>query len=846
MANARTDSRRIASRFARGLAGVLALLALLTLACEGGEQPAPPSPAATTTPSVTASPDATATPAPAATPEPVTPAATATATPAATVAPTATATPSPTPTPAPTPTPVPTPPAVTVTGPLLVFSERVGVEEETDEQQVVLHEVVAYDLGADRYWTAFEYRHVRPRVHGALREGFSAVQPAGTSLIVWSEGQVRRMSLSGEMQALLLEDDGIREIEVSPDGTKVAVMSGEPGTLLVLDAASGEELLRVESDNPLLGPLQDGGWQGRLAMGDWSTDGNAVSVTASNYTAVLRLDGGVRVLPEGVLVSLDLRYAIQFGEIIEWSFRTQHAPVWASLELLEVETGRVAWTVSNTDGIRPPPADPSDWVRLEGRVRAGLLERAGYSAFIVPYGSGGTWLLETATGELLSLSRGFEHLSGGQVRSTCGIDADPGPRSRACYVQYDGRVVWEGARGWTQYIGMIEPPDGLALRGGDLRGVVREGAPPPPPARDEMVGPLLAYEVRGDYEYVADGSGGVRSISTRHLVAYDESTGRNWLVVNYRGAASVQAAHGGLVGEIDQDLVWVSPDGQIELLYARWPNGFRVSPDGRKVAATFYGGSDGTAYLPDHLVVLDLPAGDRTLRLTANEMASPVGLDASASWGVTLPSGDGADAWTSDSAAVLVRLLEWSGEYGSAGVSHVTLTLGGAAHLDPCGSGAYSSHSCLSPDGRYIVRGRARGSEEYKAENWRSFDIRDFETDRVLRSVETAASLQEYHWEWASADQFAWSSGAWPNVFLFDVQRLDHEAERADVSVLDITTGEIEVMDSADYLARFHPPPRATTDCPENPGQPCKILLDGEVVGEGRWPRIIGFIELDE
>lgn len=48
-----------------------------------------------------------------------------------------------------------------------------------------------------------------------------------------------------------------------------------------------------------------------------------------------------------------------------------------------------------------------------------------------------------------------------------------------------------------------------------------------------------------------------------------------------------------------------------------------------------------------------------------------------------------------------------------------------------------------------------------------------------------------------------------------------------------------------DYLARFHPPPRATTDCPENPGHSCRILLDGEVVGEGRWPTIIGFVELD-
>ena len=349
------------------------------------------------------------------------------------------------------------------------------------------------------------------------------------------------------------------------------------------------------------------------------------------------------------------------------------------------------------------------------------------------------------------------------------------------------------------------------------------------------MGPLLLYEV---YR--------LHPTTPRLAIAYDVGTGRDWLVVNYRGDPPVQAAHGRLVGEIDQDLVWISPDGQIELLHEPSPNAFRVSPDGRKVAATFYGGSDGTTYLPAHVVVLDLPAGDRTLRLTADEIVSAVGLDAPASWGVTLSSGDGAHAWTSDSAAILVRLLEWRDEYGDPGMSHVVLTLGGAAHLNPCGSGAYSWHPCLSPDGRYLVRGRARGSKEYARENWQHIDILDFETDRVLWSLETETVLQEYHGEWASADQFAWSSGAWPNLFRFDLQRLEREAERADISVIDVNTGEIEVVDNADYLARFHPPPRATTECPENPGQPCKILLDGEVIGEGRWLRIIGFIELDQ
>ena len=146
---------------------------------------------------------------------------------------------------------------------------------------------------------------------------------------------------------------------------------------------------------------------------------------------------------------------------------------------------------------------------------------------------------------------------------------------------------------------------------------------------------------------------------------------------------------------------------------------------------------------------------------------------------------------------------------------------------------------------RHIVRGKLGRSDQYTSGDWRSFDIIDFDTEEVLWSVETAHFIRHEHWEWASADQFAWSSGAWPNLFRFDLQQVDSRGERADVSVLDVHTGETEMMDSADYLARFHPPPRATTDCSENPAQPCKILLDGEVVGEGRWLRIIGFIELD-
>ena len=176
---------------------------------------------------------------------------------------------------------------------------------------------------------------------------------------------------------------------------------------------------------------------------------------------------------------------------------------------------------------------------------------------------------------------------------------------------------------------------------------------------------------------------------------------------------------------------------------------------------------------------------------------------------------------------------------------HALVTLDGKVRLNFCDVSSADAVPCLSPDARYIVRGRDADATEYHAWNWDRIDIIDFETERVLWSLETAGSLQDYHWEWASDELFAWASGAHPNVFRFDLRQPGRNAEHAEVSVIDVETGEIEVMDSAEYLARFHPPSRATTDCPPNPAHACRILLDGEVVGEGRWPEIIGFIELD-
>ena len=191
---------------ARGLVAVgMALAALLALACGGGEAPAPSTP--TVTPTMTATPDPTVRP-------PPTPTPTATATPTATPVPTATATPTP------TPFPTPTGPAVSVTGPLLVLSERLGEGEwegnDARRRWVETRRVYLYDIGMDKYWAAFDYRHASASEYSLSGAQFSAVRTAGERLIVWSDRQVRRVGLNGYTEAILFEHARINEIRVSP------------------------------------------------------------------------------------------------------------------------------------------------------------------------------------------------------------------------------------------------------------------------------------------------------------------------------------------------------------------------------------------------------------------------------------------------------------------------------------------------------------------------------------------------------------------------------------------------------------------------------------------------------
>ncbi len=579
MANARSDSERIASRLARGLAGLLALAALLTLGCEGGEDSAPPSPTTTATATAAATPIATATP-PAAPRETVTPTVTATrtamatppetpsptptptATPRATATPTATATPVATAAPAPTPmatptataTPTPTPeppPPVTVSGPLLVFSERVGIERDAPERKVEVRQVVIYEVGAERYWTPFEYRDAREQAYNPRRlVRLSGVEPAGTSLIVWSEREIRRVGLNGETEAVLFggEIGAVREIKVSPDATKVAAIIGHG--LRVLDAATSESLLHIAVGDPLLGPLQGS----RLALGGWRADGGALSITSiaeigsEPRTAIVALDGAVRVLPEGLAAAPDLRYALRIGDELPWGGTafTGHAPVWDRLEVLDIETLRTVWTISHEDGVQSSWVAPSWW-----------LGGSRYVAFGVTYVDEPR-LLDTATGETILLTPEIERLIEGSVTDTCGASYSYGPRHSPCDVRYDGRIVWEGTHGWTHYLGLIDLPGDLTLRGVAPLEVPDEPLPPPPPPREEMEGPLLLYEVHTTHDTLPV-----------LAIAYDEGTGRSWRLHRRPRdyyCSQPQTAVDGFVACAGSEVLYVAVDGQTETL----------------------------------------------------------------------------------------------------------------------------------------------------------------------------------------------------------------------------------------------------------------------------------------
>lgn len=825
---------------ARAIVAVgMALAALLALACGGGEAPAPSTP--TVAPAMTATPEPTVAPTPTAT-------ATATVTPTATPAPTAT------PTPTPTPFPTPTGPAVSVSGPLLVLSEQLeeGDWEGGDARRrwVETRRVYLYDVGTEQYWAAFDYRHARDgRLEGS-RSHFSAVRPAGERLIVWSDGQVRRVGLNGYTEAILFEHPWIKEIRVSPDGLKIAITYGrDPGSgasprgLLVLDVATGAELLHVWWTDALLEPLREAAPDvDAFSLGAWHGDSGSLSLIAHESSAcgwcypprpttIVSLDGGIELVPEGWVPSPDLRHALRLGEVAGYRDGGKHVgsvAVWEGFDVLDMESGEV-WTVAVEEG---GGLGVSPWRLWEGTAYVRFEELAAEPEWRdKPLREGERRILDAATRTILPETEDLMRESLTPVRSMCTPVSEIVP----CEVWYDERLVWEGASQWLSRHGLVDLPAGAALRGITLLERADDPVPPAPPARAEMVGPLLIYEVRGQDEHaLADMEEGWARMWW--VMAYDAGTGRSWKLADRHGPlpaglehSPLQKAHEGVV--MGTRTTWwgtgppvhVGLTGQrtalLERREATWD--FEVSPDGRKVAARRAG---------EGVRILDLAGNE--LFFHDEETGWDLGAEILDFPGEFVGLNALAVVWSEESDKISV----WYGDpVGGTGVDIVVEP--GRPLRGTCVTGLCS----LSPDFRFIVRWRKGEVMEYGGWNWH-FDFFDFDTDRLLHSLETGAFINN-RWgeaEWASPTRFAWS-----REFDFRWQRPMWGAEDPEISVIDVTTGEVEVMDGAEYLARFHPPSRATTDCPPNPAHSCRILLDGEPVGEGRWPTIVGFIELD-
>ena len=446
-------------------------------------------------------------------------------------------------------------------------------------------------------------------------------------------------------------------------------------------------------------------------------------------------------------------------------------------------------------------------------------------------------LLDVVTGEVRPMTEGDWPLLRGRYWSDCSEHAYGA--ASPCRIWSDGRVVWEGALGWTTYLGVVEPVGGLALPGITPTEVMPEPALPDPPPRADMVGPLLVYAVRGSYGE-AEPDFLPSWLSPWDVMVHDEGTGRTWRAFTHHASASgepflVQAVDGGIVA---RTVAWPGPDGPVddarpsrmELTYFTLDGEvvtllseplhrmeMRSSPDGGHVAVgmhRFIGQAGIDWSVAASIRVFSFPDGAAGPVFTNERFERPM------SWFMDL-GGWGTRGWNDDGAAFVVAMTAPYEYLGSA-----LATVDGGFRM-------LADHPpAISPNARYAASPQPSGLR-----------ITDFETGDLLWSEETVRSPQWPSWEWASGHQFAWSSGSYRLDFRVLQREADHEL--GEVSVLDVETGDIEVVSVADYLARFRPAPRAGVECPEHPAQPCRVTLDREVVGEGRWPRIVGFIELD-
>ena len=789
---------------------------------------------------------------------------------------------------------VPTLPHVSVTGPLAVFTVAAG-EAWTDADGFGrAGEVYVLDTATGKYWRPFAYR------------GWPTIQPAGAQLLVSDGERVRRIWLNGTVE-VLYEGEGISEVVVSPDGAKVAILA-EDGALTVIDAATGEALLRVEARNGLTALLPETGAR-TLSLGGWSTASDRLAVVATMatgywHTAIFALDGGFRALPpDAGYLSPDMHHAVRphgapRPDLIAWSNWGVNAWFWSGFDVIEVESGRIAHSVTASDdtfllphgpSVQPrwqwpgwwPGADRFSWFEM-GRQYPGT---CGYdlreqqppaegtvtashtcadpkwiaSRDAAAWEEGRAWedstvvgprILDIATGEVRELAQpGWRRVLTEATRLIARGGCWRNEDGQECSLLHEGRPVWNGA---VTAVGLIDLDEPLWLRDVTLRDAPRPAVHASAPAREEMVGPLYAWSEAGGYETEVDSAGTRLFHEQRRIVVHDAGTGRGWRVHDYRfrQREQVWTAHGGLVVWSGDALRYVTLSGEARTLLVddRVMNA-RVSPSGEKVIVTLgpesYRESDVT------LALFALPSGEEILRVESTEPRFETILEGFEDSGLhdyflAVPDAIVPLGWNADETAFSIACGDCSGPFGTLGLDNEFTTLPPDT-LDRGSIPAYGD-AALSPDFRYVATGKV---EDY----WQdAIDIVEVTSGRVVRTVPvrelSGVTVGSDGWGWTDG-RFAWSPG---NGYDFERGRIDEGGDDGEVWLLDVETGETERLTTREYAGRRSPPaspavefPDFDISCPRSADhiQRCSVLLDGAVVGEGRWAEAIGFVALD-
>ncbi len=805
--------------------------------------------------------------------------------------------------------PVAPPPSAPVTtsvaGPLAVFTVPVGETWSDATGWWATREVYMLDTATDGYWRAFAYQDEYTSWVGMAGTNL-VVANARQVRRIGLDGRDETVLFRGEdIGGIVVSPDGAKVAVLQDDGV-LTVLDVDTGRTLLRRAALAAALL-PDASSPVFALAGWNASSDRIAVaatgyertrtGLFTLEG-ALQLLPPN-AGNLSPDFRYAIQPHGEMNGNLLR-AVMPQYLDDWPW--QWGWVWGGFDVIETASGRTVRTATATDdtfflpGPRPfrsdwqwpawwPGAERFSWFemgrRYPGTCGYDLREEqppaegavtASHSCAdpkwiasrdAAAWEAGRAWedstvvgprILDVASGEVRELAqpewrRVLTDATRLIARGGCWRNED----GQECSLFHEGRPVWNGA---VEAVGVIELDE--PLRYGPL--LLHSALRPRPathasaPAREEMVGPLFAWSAAGGYETEVDSAGTRLFHEQRRIVVHDAGTGRSWRVHDYRfqQREQVWSAHGGFVVWSGDALRYVTPDGQARtLLVDDRAMNVRRSPSGGKVIVTLgpesYRSSDVT------LAVFALPSGEELLRVESTEPRFekiPEGFNFSDPFLAT-PDAIVPLGWNAGETAFSIACGDCPGPFGTLGLGDGELTVLPPETLDR-GSIPADDDAALSPDFRYVATGRDMLAES--GWTWDVIDIVEVASGQIVRTVPvgelSGAVIGSDDWGWTDG-RFAWSPD---DAYDFRRGRIAEGGEDGEVWLLNVETGATERLTARAYAERRSPTASPAVEFPDfdascpgsaDPIQWCAVLLDGEVVGEGRWAETIGFVALD-